>query len=384
VRADRLVSLVLLLQARGRMTAGGLAAELGVSVRTVYRDLEGLSASGVPVYCEPGPGGGCQLLDGYRFPLRALRPEEAEALLILGVPGALSELGLDSAVAAAHRQIRLTAGMDDRSGSRGVSPGSRGASAPSASQPERQPRRPAVRQAGPAAGPVPTLVHLDMPPWFRSHEDVPHLRAVAEVLRQGRWLEFRYQRDDARHAARRAVAPLGLVNKAGIWYLVAGGRGDRITVFRVSRIADLGVLAEPVRRPAGFDLAAFWQQWSQEFTASRPQVKVRLRASARALAAFGEVFGPAVNDSLNAAAAPDETGWRELTLSFEHELAAAHRLAGFGAEVEVMSPAAVRGHLVAAAQGILGRYGAPIVPVCESQTRASASLCSSPSTEARG
>jgi predicted DNA-binding transcriptional regulator YafY len=366
VRADRLVSLVLLLQARGRMTARGLAGELGVSVRTVYRDLEGLSASGVPVYCEPGPGGGCQLLDGYRFPLRALRTEEAEALLILGVPGALRELGLDTVVTAAHRQIRLTAGLDGRSASAGAGPQT-------------------VPPPGSAAvGAAAALVHLDMPPWFRSHDEVPHLRTVAEAVRQQRWLELRYQREGARSAAR-VVAPLGLVNKAGRWYLVAGGRADRITVFRVSRvIAAPRLLADPVQRPQGFELAAFWEQCSQEFMASRPQIMVRLRASAQALAAFGEVFGPAVDDSLSAASAPDETGWRELTLSFEHELAAAHRLAGFGPDVEVISPLVVRGHLIAAARGILSRYGAPIEAVCESQTRASASLCSSPSTEATG
>jgi predicted DNA-binding transcriptional regulator YafY len=343
------------------MTARGLATELGVSVRTVYRDLEGLSASGVPVYCEPGPGGGCQLLDGYRFPLRALRPEEAEALLILGVPGALRELGLDSAVTAAHRQIRLTAGLDDSAASTGPAP-----------------------RSGHVAGAPATLVHLDMPPWFRSLEDVPHLRTVAEALRQRRWLEFRYQRDGVRRSAPRVVAPLGLVNKAGSWYLATGGRAGRITVFRVSRIDAPRMLAEQVERPSGFELTAFWQQWSQEFTTSRPQLKVRLRVSAEALAVFGEVFGPAVSDALSAASAPDETGRRELTLTFEHELAAAHRLAGFGEHVEVMSPPSVRDHLIAAARGILRRYGEPIEPVCESQTRDSASLCSAPSTDDSG
>ena len=107
VRADRLLSLVLLLQARGGATARALAAELEVSVRTVYRDLEALAAAGVPVLAQSGPGGGCRLMDGYRFPLRGLRPDEAEALLILGVPGVLRELGLDQALDAAHRQIRL-------------------------------------------------------------------------------------------------------------------------------------------------------------------------------------------------------------------------------------------------------------------------------------
>jgi HTH domain/WYL domain len=97
VRADRLLSLALLLQARGVATARTLAAELGVSVRTVYRDLEALGAAGVPVVTEPGPGGGCRLMDGYRFPLRGLRADEAEALLILGVPAVLRDLGLAGA-----------------------------------------------------------------------------------------------------------------------------------------------------------------------------------------------------------------------------------------------------------------------------------------------
>src|SRR6185312_5995165 len=93
------------------MPVSAIAAELEVSDRTVYRDLAVLSAGGVPVITQPGPGGGCQLLDGYRFPLRGLRPEEAEALLILGVPGALRDLGLDQAASAAQRQIRVTTGL---------------------------------------------------------------------------------------------------------------------------------------------------------------------------------------------------------------------------------------------------------------------------------
>ncbi len=144
------------------MTALALAAELEVSVRTIYRDLEALSAAGVPVRTESGPGGGCQLVEGYRFPLRGLRQEEAEALLILGVPGALRELGLDAAVTAAHRQIRVTAGLP-----------------------------------GPG-GPDGALVHLDMPRWFRVQEQVPHLRTLAEALRQGRRLAIEYRHGDDR------------------------------------------------------------------------------------------------------------------------------------------------------------------------------------------
>jgi predicted DNA-binding transcriptional regulator YafY len=326
VRADRLLSLVLLLQARGRATAQAIAAELEVSVRTVYRDLAALAAAGVPVLTESGQGGGCHLMEGYRFPLRGLRPSEAEALLILGVPGVLRELGLDRALDAAQRQIQVTAGG----------------------------------QAGGGAA----LVHLDMPRWFGGQEDVPCLRDVAQALRSRRRLALRYRpRDEGGDTAPCVVGPLGLVNKAGLWYLVASAHGSAhgrpaVRVFRVARIASARALAEPFERPAGFQLAAFWRQWSAEFEASRPRLPVTLRASPRALAAFGEVFGQATGPALTAALPPDEEGWRVVTLSFEHERAAAGRLAGFGDQVEVLAPPSVRARLVATARQILRRYDA--------------------------
>jgi predicted DNA-binding transcriptional regulator YafY len=224
MRADRLLSLALLLQARGTATARALAAELGVSVRTVYRDLAALSAAGVPVVTEAGPGGGCRLMDGYRFPLRGLRPDEAEALLILGVPAVLGELGLAGALTAAHRQIRVTAGVGSGA-----------------------------------------LVHLDMPRWFGGQEEVPCLRDLARALRLGRKLAIRYPPPDREP---RVVGPLGLVNKAGTWYLVAysgagagagagaeagAGAGD-IRVFRAGRVSAARVLAEP----ANGRLASSW------------------------------------------------------------------------------------------------------------------------------
>jgi predicted DNA-binding transcriptional regulator YafY len=350
VRADRLVSLVLLLQARGSATANSLAAELGVSVRTVYRDLEALGAAGVPVIAASGPGGGCKLMDGYRFPLRGLRPDEAEALLMLGVPGVLRELGLDRAVETAHRQIRVTAGLAGRP------PGRHGAGGVA---------------ANPGAGG--TLVHLDMPRWFASQEEVPCLRDLAQALRLGRKVRFRYRHHDGSDGEPRDCGPLGLVNKAGAWYLVAvpadgdqgadgtpsaQGADGAIRVFRAGRIWGAFMLAEPCQRPADFELARFWTRWSAEFAASRPRLQVTLRASPDALAVFLEIFGQAAGPALEAALAPDEQGWQVVTLSFEHELAAARRLAGFGGRVQVLSPPAVRDELLVRAREILRRYDA--------------------------
>jgi predicted DNA-binding transcriptional regulator YafY len=330
VRADRLVSLALLLQARGRVTGRALAAELGVSVRTVYRDLGVLAAAGVPVITESGPGGGFRLMEGYRFPLRGLRPDEAEALLILGVPGALRDLGLDRALAAAHRQIQVTSGAD--------------------------------------AG---VLVHLDMPRWFGSQEEVPCLRDLARALRLGRQVRLAYRHGDGREDAACAVGPLGLVNKAGTWYLVAlagdgcgdgprdgcgDGPGDP-RVFRAGRISGAVVLGEPFPRLPGFGLAEFWARWSAGFEASRPRIQVTLRASPGALAALPEIYGPAAGPALTAALPPGADGWQVVTLSFEHDLAAVHRLAGFGDQVEVLSPAPVRDRLVRTARQLLRRYG---------------------------
>jgi predicted DNA-binding transcriptional regulator YafY len=348
VRADRLLSLVLLLQARGSVTAGSLAVELGVSVRTVYRDLAALGAAGIPVITESGPGGGCKLMDGYRFPLRGLRPDEAEALLMLGAPDVVRELGLDRAVASAHRQIRVTAGL--------------------AGQPPGRPGT-AGTLANPGAGG--TLVHLDMPRWFGSQEEVPCLRDLAQALRLGRMVRFGYRHRDGSGGEPRVFGPLGLVNKAGAWYLVAvparGGPGadaggdpadGAIRVFRAGRICGAFVLAEPCQRPADFELSRFWAQWSAEFAASRPRIAVMLRASPDALEIFPEIFGQAAGPVLAAALAPDAEGWQVVTLSFEHELAAACRLAGFGGLVQVLSPLSVRDELLLRAHDILARYDA--------------------------
>jgi predicted DNA-binding transcriptional regulator YafY len=339
VRADRLVSLALLLQARGQMSAHALAGELEVSVRTIYRDISALNAAGVPVLAEPGRGGGCRLIEGYRFPLRGLSADEAEALLLLGVPAAVAELGLTDALAAAHRKVSTSAGLNAGGG------GTRRAS----------------------------LVHLDLPRWFHGTEPVPYLRTLAEAVRLGRGLLLGYRRDDDSQGKTREVGPLGLVNKAGTWYLVArplakrehlagqrerqAGQDRDPVVFRAGRVTSARLLSAEVTRPDDFDLAAFWARWSTAFVTSRSQVEVRVRATATALAIFPYVFGDVGRRAAEAAGPAGPDGLREVVLTFEDERVAAHRLAGFGGEVAVISPAAVRAELIAAARELLARYG---------------------------
>jgi predicted DNA-binding transcriptional regulator YafY len=375
MRADRLVSLALLLQARGRMSARALAAELEVSVRTVYRDIEALNLAGVPVITESGPGGGCWLLDGYRFPLRGLSGDEAAALLVLGVPAAVAELGLADALAAAQRKIRLTTAAGASRGDGGG--GGRGGGGDI---------------SGGDDGPASALVHLDMPRWFGASEPVPWLRTLAAAVHDRRQLRLGYRRGSTDDETTRVICPLGLVNKAGVWYLIAaGGRraaggltaaggkhpagglivagesreadGDATAeddpaVFRVGRVVSAHTLPEAFTRPPGFDLAAFWSRWSDSFMTSRPKLEVLMRASPGAISVFPEVYGDPGQRALDAAPPADEHGFRDVTLTFEHEAAAVQRLAGFGGQVEVLSPVAVRDRLIATARQLLERYRA--------------------------
>src|SRR5689334_14197279 len=198
MRASRLLSLLLLLQARGRMTAQALADELEVSVRTIYRDVDSLHAAGVPLYGDAGRAGGYQLLDGYRTRLTGLTSEEAGTLFLAGIPGPAAELGLGAVLAAAELKLRASL------------PG------------ELAERAEAVRER----------FHLDAPGWFRADEPVPHLSIVADAVWRDRQLAVRYRRWKAPREVTRTLHPLGVVLKAGRWYLMARA-GDRITAYRV-------------------------------------------------------------------------------------------------------------------------------------------------------
>jgi predicted DNA-binding transcriptional regulator YafY len=327
MRADRLLSIMMLLQARGRMTAQELAGELEVSVRTIYRDLDSLSMAGVPVYAERGPGGGCALLDSYRTTLTGLTQDEMRALFMLSIPAPLAELGVDQELKAAL--LKLSASLPST----------------------RRHVEEHVRQR----------IHLDSEAWFESREPVPHLHTIQQALWQDRCLRIVYQLQfEAR--AEWDVAPYGLVAKANVWHLVCGRQGS-IRVYRVSRALQARVLEETCERPEDFDLPVFWQDWCAAAEANRPSYPVTLRVSPELVRwlpyYFGKTIGEVVAGAQHSAEVgpPDREGRVTVTLPFESLDSARDRLLGFGRAVEVLAPIALRRSVLDHAEQIVSLYG---------------------------
>lgn len=322
MRASRLVQLLLLLQTNGKMTAGRLARELEVSVRTIYRDVEALSGAGVPIYAEAGPGGGIRLVDGYRTRLTGLTAEEAEALALSGLPGAASELGLGTVLAAA--QLKVDAALP----------------------PELRSRAVRMRER----------FHLDAPGWFAREEPVPHLAALSRAVWEEQRVEMRYAKRDGE--VRRMIDPLGLVLKAGVWYLVAlSGRTRSVRTFRVSRVQAVKVLDEPALRPDGFDLAAQWAASSLAFFETWPTLEVRVRIRGDQIWRLRDVLQPgAASEAIAGASPTDDDGWCEATLRMESPGMAIHELLRFGGALEVLEPPELREAMAAAAAELSDRY----------------------------
>jgi len=322
MRASRLISVLLLLQTRGRMTARQLADELEVSMRTVYRDVEELSASGIPVYADRGTNGGFQLVEGYRTRLTGLTPEEAEALFLSGYPGPAAQLGLGTVLAAA--QLKVLAALP----------------------PELRSRASRLRQR----------FHLDAPGWFQEPEVVPHLQGIAEAVWADNQLRMSYRRGGETDAVERLVDPLGLVLKAGVWYLVARVEGG-LRTYRVSRIVELTLLAPRFERPDDFDLADYWARSVAEYAESLPSFAARVRVRADGLERLADAVGQtAATEAVATAAGPDPDGWTTLSLKLEDLWHAEAQLLRLGPDAEVLEPLELREIMAAASRAMAALY----------------------------
>jgi predicted DNA-binding transcriptional regulator YafY len=315
MRASRLMSILMLLQLRQRLTADELAGEFGVSVRTIYRDVDELSAAGIPVQADRGPGGGFQLVDGYRTRLTGLTAAEAEALLMIGLPGPAAALGLGPAAAGAQAKVL--------------------ASLPQAS----------LAGAGRLAG----RFHLDPVDWYRAAPAVDHLPELARAVLAARRVAMTYESWTRTRDWR--LEPLGLVLKAGSWYLVAASAQD-IRTFRVSNVRDLAVLETTFERPRGFDLPRYWKASLARFESDLRKSTVTVRVSAVGRDRMARL-GAYAAQAVAAADRPDPDGWTRVRLPIESVEQAALALLGLGPEVEVLAPDALRERM----RGLAGEIG---------------------------
>jgi predicted DNA-binding transcriptional regulator YafY len=324
MRASRLVNLLLLLQTRGGLTAAALARELEVSVRTVHRDVEELSAAGVPIFAERGPHGGIRLVDGYRTRLTGMTADEAEALFLAGLPGPAAQLGLGTVVAAA--QLKVMAALP----------------------PELRSR----------ASRLVERFHLDAAGWFQADEPVPHLSVLSSAVWDGRLVRIRYDRGPT--PVERVLGPLGLVLKGGVWYVVALVEGQTRT-YRASRVLEATVLEDRFERPASFDLAAFWQATSAAYEENAPTVAVTVRVRPERIGRLAGVVGDrvvAAAERLDGEGDPE--GWLHLRLVLPWPDEVPGLLMGVGSGLEVLDPPAIRAHIAASAARLVERYrGSP-------------------------
>ncbi len=321
MRASRLVSLLLLLQSRGQLTAAELARELEVSERTVHRDVEALSASGVPIYAERGTHGGIRLVDGYRTRLTGMTGEEAEALFLAGIPGPAAELGLGTVVAAA--QLKVLASLPSELRTR--------------------------------ASRLVERFHLDAGEWFHASQPVPHLGALSDAVWNGTRCVIDYYREDA--VVRRVIDPLGVVLKGGIWYVVASVDGQ-LRTYRVSRVAAVELEGTTFERPAGFDLGSYWTESSAAFERDAPRIEVVVRVRPDRLDDLRRAAGYAVVQAAESLTDPDPEGWLRLRLRMDWPDEVASVLLGAGRWVEVLEPPEVRARVAATAGAVAERYAA--------------------------
>ncbi|MET7536541.1 helix-turn-helix transcriptional regulator [Streptomyces sp. NPDC055059] len=320
MKSDRLLSILLLLQTRGRVAAPELAERLEVSVRTIYRDIEALSASGVPVYAERGRHGGIALLPGYRTDVTGLTADESRALFILAAQGAHSALGLDSAFRSALRKVMAALPEPHR---------------PAA---ELTSRRILVEASRWRGGPLPAV----------------DLGVLQEAVLAERRLRLRYRHSGTDTPRTYTVDPYGLVSKAGVWYLVADRRAEP-RLFRADRVREATLTDAPVRRRPGVRLADAWAVLKRQVEDRPGAVEATARVRRTHLDLFLRLCGNALT------APPDDDGrseWITVRLGYG-EVREARSLLSFADNVEVAGPPEIREELARCAAAITGVYGPP-------------------------
>lgn len=331
MKSGRLLEMLLLLQARGRLTAAELAERLEVSPRTVYRDAEALSSAGVPVYTERGRCGGIRLLAGYRTDVTGLTQDEARALFVLTTGGAHEDLGLGNAARSAVLKVMRAVPAPFR----------------------------------PAATATSQRILVDPAGWMRGAEPAGQLGVLQAAVFSDRRLRLRYRSSGrATELAERVVDPYGLVCKAGIWYLVAD-QGGEPRLFRVSRVVSAAADEAPVRRRDGVELAELWHTLRRQVEDRPAEVAVVARVRREWLDMFrricvshlvtGEGHGEGPGKEDGEEDGEGDAEWAVVRLRFG-AVPAARILLSFGGHVEVVSPPEVSADLAEVAAEVVAKY----------------------------
>lgn len=319
MRASRLLSILILLQLRGRLSAESLAAEFEVSVRTIYRDIDQLSAAGVPVYAERGRAGGFQLMDGYRTKLTGFTAAEADALPLASIAGAAADLGIGEEAAAA--QLKMLASLPPDSGA--------------------------------SAQRVAQRFHLDPMNWYSRGEALDVLPVLAEAVWRDKRVRVRYE--SWKDVVTRDLDPLGLVMKGGLWYLVAAAKKQPRT-YRVSNIRSLEVMDTRAQRPPRFDLSKFWTEWSRNFEARLLSERATVKLSPLGLRLLRDVSPAAYEAALASQKPAKPEGWIKAEIPIESGPHAMRQLLRLGVEAEIVEPAALRAALAKEARAVAAKY----------------------------
>lgn len=315
MRAERLLNIMILLQTQGKMTTKELSNKLEVSQRTILRDMDALSISGIPVFAERGKTGGWRLMDNFRSQLAGMKLEDMKSLFILPSDQMLEELGL------------LTGKLDIRQKLL--------ASLPSATQNEAQNFL--------------EKIYLDTGTWKPSKDVTSVLHSIQNALWQDKKLKIEYEKTNG-NRSKRILCPLGLVLKGSVWYLVAMNDANEFRSFRVSRIIQVEMLSDCFTRPQHFSLPQYWKQSKLNFVESLPSIEVKVLAHKELLGRmlFTDKFVEQIHEDICS-----REQWVRLSLQFNTEQEAIEYIIGFGGRMKLLEPADMIPEIIQQAKSVI-------------------------------